>query len=120
MNGRVPEPLVARIAKRSPILTVQSLVPGEFVTRFLPSQENERLKRTLCGLYEQDTLIFPSLESNAKRATVLSARAPLSQYDRILSMFSTMTTGDIDDESLADIVYLGFFLPIDPVHQIMR
>lgn len=47
MNGRVPEPLVARIAKRSPILTVQSLVPGEFVTRFLPSQENER-----CGFFE--------------------------------------------------------------------
>ena len=74
----------------------------------------------LTRILQQDTLIFPSLESNAKRATVLCARAPLSQYDRILSMFSTMTTGDIDDESLADIVYLGFFLPIDPVHQIMR
>jgi len=38
---------------------------------------------------QEDTLIFLSFESNAKRANVMSTRAALYLYDRMLSIDST-------------------------------
>jgi hypothetical protein len=47
-----------------------------------------RTKRALCELYEQDALVLPSIESNAKRANVLSAWTPLYRCDCMLSIRS--------------------------------
>jgi hypothetical protein len=68
---------------------VSSVPSADFMTGKLQHlvQLNQFLLTRI--LQQEDTLIFPSLESYVKRAIVLSARAPLHECDRMPSIHST-------------------------------
>ncbi|CAG8076219.1 unnamed protein product [Penicillium salamii] len=54
------------------------------------------------------SLIFPSLEKNARRANALSARAPLYRCDRMLSIISTqLLVASMMSQCKVQIVHLG-------------